>query len=306
MGATSFEFVIQDGNKGFPMVTQTRIRRQAMRAVAATRRRTGRYGKHNLRQPEISYTSTETELFPTAVPLEECGRYNDNGVVVHKERSRAGGPAEGHWPNPGMSIADPATDGTLTAAVAAALDTFSPSIFLSDVQLFMKGYSVQPEDLSALTSIRLPPLASATLTTRPGKLRDFLSGRQWSYFEYLYSRYGQSKCLDDATRCLVMAAEHLLAPSLRTSSGAILAQYGAALESLRKAVNDPDGCVQSNTLCAVNMLQLFSVSGSPIRISPTVSLVLDWRHSALTLSRFYIPPRARHRHGPSILLDACG
>jgi hypothetical protein len=55
-----------------------------MKVVAAARWQTGRYGKHNLRQHTISYTETESELSPTAVPIGEC---EGNCFVIHKSAS---------------------------------------------------------------------------------------------------------------------------------------------------------------------------------------------------------------------------
>jgi hypothetical protein len=140
----------------------------------------------------------------------------------------------------------------------------------SGLELFMMDYSVQPADLSALTSIHITPVAVAVLTAQPGKPRDLLSSRQWSYFEHLYSQYGHSACLDDAIRCLIMVAQCLLAPSSRTSSGVILAQYGAALKSLQKAISDPDCWADPETLCATNICKSFLSVGSHINVPTNI------------------------------------
>ncbi|KAB5562766.1 hypothetical protein GE09DRAFT_1109617 [Coniochaeta sp. 2T2.1] len=264
MAPTSFEFVVQQGDKAFSKVTQTKIRRQAMKAVAAARRQTGQYGKHNLRQHEISYTSTESSsdssLSPTAVPVggdAEC----DSRAVVHKKRSNTGGRGGEHYPKGETEPLDP------DQAVLAALHKLSSTMFHSELELFMMDYSIQPADLSALTTIHIAPVASAIFTAEPSKLRDLLACRQWSYFEHLYSRYGQSPCLDDAIRCLIIVCQGILAPSPKTSSGMILAQYGKALKSLQEAINEPTGWANVDTLCATNILQLFSAvypqAGSP-------------------------------------------
>ncbi|OIW31239.1 hypothetical protein CONLIGDRAFT_631160 [Coniochaeta ligniaria NRRL 30616] len=249
MAPPSFEFVVQEGNLAPSKITQTKIRRQAMKAVAAARRHTGRYGKHNLRQHTVSYTKTDSDLSPAAVPVED----RDKRVVVHKKRSDHGRGDDDHYPN--QEIACRATDET----VAMAPTKLSTSWFFSGLELFMMDYSIQPADLSALTSIHLGLVASALFAVQPAKLKELLSCRQWSYFEHMYSRYGHSACLDDAIRCLIMGAQYLLAPSSRTSSGMILAQYGTALKSLQKAINDPNGWADPDTLCATHILQLFSV-----------------------------------------------
>jgi hypothetical protein len=250
MASSSFEFVVHEGDKAFSKVTQTKIRRQAMKAVAAARRQTGKYGKHNLRQHAASYTKTDSEMSPASVAVED----RDKRVVVHKKRSKHGGGNDDHYPN--QETAYSATDET----VAMALNKLSSSVFFSELELFMMDYSIQPADLSALTSIHLGPVASAIFALQPAKLRKLLSCRQWSYFEHLYSRYGHSACLDDAIRCLIMVAQHVLAPSSRTSSGVILTHYGTALKSLQKAIHDPHGWADPDTLCATHILQLFSVS----------------------------------------------
>lgn len=257
MGSDSFEFVVQDGDKAFSKDTQKKIRRQAMKAVAAARRQTGQYGQHNLRQHAASYTKTDSDLTPTAVPIPNPNR--DKRVEVHKKPLRYGGGDDDQYPN--KENARRASDETVAAAALAQLGS---SMFFSGLELFMKDYSVQPVDLSALTAIHVGPLASAVFSSQPGKLKDLLSCRQWSYFEHMYSRYGHSACLDDAIRCLIMAIQHILAPSPRTSSRVILAQYGRTLQSLQKAINDLHGWADPDALCATHILQLFAVSDVPM------------------------------------------
>jgi hypothetical protein len=252
----SFEFVLHEPVKGISKVTQTKIRRQAMKAVAAARRQAGQYGKHNLRQSAVSFAQTDLDLSPTAVPI----RIRDTrGAAVHKRSIAAtDGGVEGRDQIPNQANARPAAD----RQTDITLYSLTSPVPLTGIELFMKHYSVRPADLSALTSIRMAPVAAQAFTTDPRTLKDLLSCRQWSYFEYLYARYGHSPCLDDAIRCLIVASQAVLAPSSKTSNAAVLSHYGTALKSLQKAINDPTRWSDPDTLCAANMLQLFDVSPS--------------------------------------------
>lgn len=293
MAPTSFEFVAQEGDKAFSKGTQTKIRRQAMKAVAAARRETGHYGKHNLRQHATSYTKTDSNLSPAALPFKDC----EKRIEVHKKRPPYGGGDDDHYPN--QEIAYRTTDET----IAMALTKLSSSMFFSGLELFMMDYSIQPADLSALTSIHLGPVASAFFTMQPAKLRDLLSCRQWSYFEHLYSRYGHSACLDDAIRCLIMVAHDLVAPSSRSSSDVILRQYGTALKSLQRAINDPDGWANPDTLCATHMLQLFSVSLPSHHVFPSLPSLHEILISNMPSQVLY--PAACNAHTWSHHLSGC-
>lgn len=248
MALSSFEFVIQEPDKGFSKVTQTKIRRQAMKAVAAARRQAGQYGKHNMRQNVVLNTVTDSVLPSTVLPIG-----SDKGVMAHKKRTDTDEGDDYHCPNPVNGR--PATTQT-----ESSLNDFRTTIPLSGLELILMDYSVQPADLSALTSINIAPVATSILVMQPAKLRDLLSSRQWSYFEHLYARYGHSACLDDAIRCLITVAQDLLAPSSRTSNALILSRYGTALKSLQEAIDTPNGWSDPDTLCATNMLQLFAVS----------------------------------------------
>jgi hypothetical protein len=256
MSPASYEFVMQEGPKGFSKVTQKKIRRQAMMAVAAARRQSGRYGKHNLCQHAVSHGKAESELAPIAVPIGD--RSDTRMLVVHRDKGlpRNGvqkGPDEDQSANERVSYLS--TEETM----ATALNKLRTSMFYSELELFLMDFSVEPADLSALTCVHVASAVRNILTTQPDKLKDVLSSRQRSYFEHLYSRFGQAACLDDAIRCLIMVAQDLLAPSARTSQRAILAQYGRALESLQRALNDQHKWADPDTLCATKLLQLFSV-----------------------------------------------
>lgn len=231
----TFEFVIQGPkSNGFSKETRTRIRRQAMKAVGAARRQSGRYGKHNQRQspPELRQKTIDIAL-----------RLAPQACVVEEGKTGRKDTADASWPS----------DRTCSLTVPSPMP-------LSGIDAMVRDHGICPTDLSALTSAHIGRVASKILSSHSRMLVSLLSYPSWSYFSMIPGRFGYSSCLDDAVLCLMGKARILLAPSSKTSETLILSNYGKALQSLQSAVNNPALCTSADVLCATEVLALFEVS----------------------------------------------
>lgn len=106
--------------------------------------------------------------------------------------------------------------------------------------------------------------ASSLLQLDSSQLPGVLAYRQWSYFSFVPPRFGHVAALDDAFQCLLTITHSLLVPNHRQSDRVILHRYGKALQSLQKAVDEPNSRYYSEILCATGMLSIFEVSLSAL------------------------------------------
>ncbi|KAL7952691.1 hypothetical protein V8C34DRAFT_104109 [Trichoderma compactum] len=134
---------------------------------------------------------------------------------------------------------------------------------LSGLELLVKDQGLDPLDLSSLTSVHIGPITSPLLQLDSSQLPGVLAYRQWSYFSFVPPHFGHVAALDDAFQCLVTITHSLLVPSHRQSDRVILHRYGKALQSLQKAVDEPNIRYYSETLCTTGRLAIFELLNSP-------------------------------------------
>ncbi|PKK54283.1 hypothetical protein CI102_1725 [Trichoderma harzianum] len=143
------------------------------------------------------------------------------------------------------------------------MSSLLPPMPLSGLELLVKDQGLDPFDLSSLTTVHIGPIASSLLQLDSSQLPGVLAYRQWSYFSLIPPRFGHVAALDDAFQCLVTITHSLLVPNHRQSDRVILQQYGKALQSLQKAVDEPNSRYYSEILCATGMLSIFELLNSP-------------------------------------------
>lgn len=321
--ATRYEFVIQGQNpRSYTKETQTKIRRQAMRAAAQARKAAGNYGKRNVRQQRLVVQSTDEEAAGAAgAELESgqisppgtlnsassststsssppSGRSNSDSVEPPSSRSSVGsgdGLSSGEdsppltGPDPDELLVPLGSSGARKASSASAWSSSASSQYSqylvpydasrqrrhalmpsrmppSGFDMLVVEYGIHPQDLSGLTSIHIGPIASNVLGQGPTKLLpQVMRCRQWSYFDFVASRYGRGHpCLDDALRCIALKTRAVLVPDQRRYNTEALAQYGRSLRSLQRAIDDPKSWVSADVLCATEILSLFEVSRNDV------------------------------------------
>ncbi|KAL8855135.1 MAG: hypothetical protein Q9221_000041 [Calogaya cf. arnoldii] len=99
------------------------------------------------------------------------------------------------------------------------------------------------------------------LRDRPDRLLDMLRCKRWSYFEYLPSRFGLTRCLDDAICCIAARVRQWINIPAEPDRQA-LGLYSKAVKSLQAALEDPVGCYHPDVLCATEIMAIFELLDS--------------------------------------------
>ncbi|KAI1379011.1 hypothetical protein F4677DRAFT_410311 [Hypoxylon crocopeplum] len=213
--------------------TRTRVRSHAMRATAASRRKTGTWGKRNLRQ------------LPENPILDEVTR----GHSISTDDKACTGT--------GSTVYQPNTD----SASSKSLWRFPrpTNMPLSGLELLAAEIGIHILDISALTEIQCGWTACAIFTSQRSSIKGLISRRQSSYLYCAASRYGHNTYLDEALRCVAIRAKRIIAPSSQSFDKSESLHYVAALNSLQKAINDDGERQRPDVLCAINLLSLFEL-----------------------------------------------
>ncbi|KAF2497719.1 hypothetical protein BU16DRAFT_537341 [Lophium mytilinum] len=222
-----FEFVSQafndDGSK--QSVDRKRVRKQAMRAVAGSRRARGNYGQHNLRQYPIMLLDEEVNQI----------RIRENGPEATSQTQRAPRRISCSIPS------NPAARGFESMRMRFGIDIL---------------------ELPKLTSSHLARLASSRLASEPAIFAGLLQCKQVSYIGHVPARYGNSVCMEDAASCLAAKMRRMLCPSdSAVTDVMVLRLYNKALKSLQNAIKDPVQVLDPDTLCATELLATFEFLG---------------------------------------------
>ncbi|KAI3325320.1 hypothetical protein HD806DRAFT_492649 [Xylariaceae sp. AK1471] len=218
--------------------TRTKVRSHAMKATAASRKKTATWGKRNLRQlPGYRITNDAPPGISSSMPNDETS--TDTVGALGQTRGAFAPSKPTEWSPMAVNI--------------------SPAMPLAGIELLAAEFGVHILDLSALTSIQCGWTACAILASRPSWINGLVSRRQPSYLHCVASRYGSNSCLDEALRCVAIRAKRVLSPSCLPFDLSESLQYGAALKSLQKAVDDVEERSQPEVLGAINLLSLFEL-----------------------------------------------
>ncbi|KAL9032986.1 MAG: hypothetical protein Q9180_006191 [Flavoplaca navasiana] len=115
-----------------------------------------------------------------------------------------------------------------------------------------------PISLSGLTSLHVSPATARPLRDKPVRLLEILRARKSSYYDYLPSRFGHTKCLDDAVQCVAARVRQWLDKPAGPNRLA-LELYSKAVRSLQAALEDPLLCRHPDVLCAAEIMIIFEL-----------------------------------------------
>ncbi|KAL8952704.1 MAG: hypothetical protein Q9222_001403 [Ikaeria aurantiellina] len=115
--------------------------------------------------------------------------------------------------------------------------------------------------LSGFTDLHTGRATAQPLHEQPDRLHEILTCKQWSYFTYIPSRFGNTKCLDDAV-CCVAARVRQWITNPGQPNRAVIELYAKAVKSLQAALNDPSQYILSDVLCATEVLAIFELLDS--------------------------------------------
>lgn len=113
-------------------------------------------------------------------------------------------------------------------------------------------------ELPALTSFHIGCITGLTIANQRMPLADAMRYRQWSYIPFLPGRYGYNACLDAAIRCVIVRVREWIGACVKPSQAAT-SLYTRALKSLQAAMDDPIQRMQSEVLCASQVLSVYEV-----------------------------------------------
>ncbi|OAL32036.1 hypothetical protein AYO22_00906 [Fonsecaea multimorphosa] len=220
-----FEFINSTPAQLSPsQATRVRIRKQAMKKVAAARRRRGTYGKHNLRQlPNF--------LHPTQSSSPEDQEHSQS---KHLQMDRRG-----------LRDLDP------------------PSLLQADYSHLIVSAHFSILNICPLASLHLGLAKVSHFTSDPVHMRDifiFPYGGN-SLLSFVPSRYGQTPSLTYAADCVVERLRGIVDSNRVPSGGPTVAsRYVKALKCLQAALDDRELCMKPETLCATELLGIFEVT----------------------------------------------
>lgn len=229
----AYLFVDSSSDAGIPTGRDVRqlIQRQAMSRVAAIRRRGGSWGQHNRRQ----------------YPVFQRGSEGQAAVKDDSPASRS------------ISAVSSPQEQVSTPAKMARM-VIPPTISSTGYESMRIDYGFDLLDVSALITFHTGRVTARLLSSEPFRLIHVLRCRQWSYFSFLPSRYGDNASLDNAAHCVAAKLRQWMSSPSDTPDSNVLSLYSKSLTSLQSALNDPIVCLEPETLCATAILAIYEVN----------------------------------------------
>lgn len=240
------------------------IRKQAMKRVAAARRKEGNYGKHNLRQFPIFVVDGNNGNGAPSVARKGPAELNQGGKATRSTRgngkqtqniSRAQGDVEKKDANHSPEV------NSNSEQMLALVQTRSmpASLPAKGYELMSMNTDFNILDLSTLATLHIGRTVRGALSQDPHHLIHQLRAyKRWSYLSFLPSRYSQVTCLSDATNCVIARARQIIFPG-NNWEAAVITFYLRALNSLQKALDSPKERYQPEVLCATEILAMYEV-----------------------------------------------
>ncbi|KAH6651629.1 hypothetical protein BKA67DRAFT_660424 [Truncatella angustata] len=272
MVAIQFEWINSDHDcQRYGADKRRAIRVQAMKSVAASRKKTGTWGKQNTRQTEIvicdndsSNSNSESpcnsgkgrELHRSSIRARDALKTKAHAIPIVRYLKSDGIPATA---GPGASALTQL--GQWNARPPRGMPLFGFEHLSADV-------GVNVLDLDELTGVATGQVAASMLSEHRTSLDKLIVRRRQSYLFHIPARYGHSACLDDAIRCVASKAKRVLLPNNPASAGGeldLFGLYGKALRSLQAAVDDSNDWTDPSILAAIEILSICELLDSPSR-----------------------------------------
>ncbi|KAL3437878.1 hypothetical protein BDV09DRAFT_161188 [Aspergillus tetrazonus] len=200
----------------------------------------------------------------------------DTRVLIRRQAARSGrkqlraqSASQRKDSTPGDSRAIVIHGVELTDNILAELDnddrpidhSIAPQPSFTGYEALRATYNFDITYLASFTDVDLGKTAALRLQSQPSLLSNLLQQRSTSFLSYLPSRYGSSRCLDDAIHCVAARAGQMFGYADRAA--AIPRLYGKALKSLQHALSDPKSCMEVDVYCATRLLTLYEFISPP-------------------------------------------
>ncbi|KAL8703747.1 MAG: hypothetical protein Q9201_003072 [Fulgogasparrea decipioides] len=230
---------------------RTIIRKQAMSKAAVARKRRGMYGKRIVCQYPV-----HLNVLDQPERNQETYEPRDTSIRHDTDQHHDLDQVETVVKSPHNSEL-PVSDLFQTSDVPA-LDWIPASPPSTGYEAARIRYGFDVVALSPLTALHVGRATAQPLHANPARLLDILQNKQWSYFDFLPGRFGQTQCLDDAICCVVARVRQWITthgePCRQT-----LGLYARAVKSLQTALDDPATRLHPNVLCATEVLSIFEL-----------------------------------------------
>jgi len=240
---SSFTFIVSNGPKlQADAATRQTIRKQAMKDVGIARRRKGNYGKQNTRQLVCTSNPKQLAVRPSSSP--------DSSETLTSDSSDA---SDRTYDEEVVErqLARPRRKANALVGIQS-LQTMS---LASAYEMARAEFNVDILDLAMLCHFNVGKATIPILSADPSRLAALLGQQQWSYLEYVPTRYGISPCLTAAANCVLAKVQAVLSPQAR-SLECVWNLYTKALQTLQNAIADETSCMKPDVLCATQLLSL--------------------------------------------------
>ncbi|KAL4749965.1 hypothetical protein BDW72DRAFT_176799 [Aspergillus terricola var. indicus] len=139
--------------------------------------------------------------------------------------------------------------------------SIAPQLSSTGYEALRATYNFDIICLASFADVDLGKTAALRLQSQPSLLSNLFQQRSTSFLSYLPSRYGSSRCLDDAIHCVAARAGQMF--GYADKAAAIPRLYGKALKSLQHALSDPKSCMGVDVYCATRLLTLYEFISPP-------------------------------------------
>ncbi|KAL8697867.1 MAG: hypothetical protein Q9224_002113 [Gallowayella concinna] len=221
-----------------------------MSKAATARKRSCAWGKHIMHQPCISQTACGQEERKSGI-LGPQGDDIESGPDIESLDSIE--PVVSFAGYPGV-----ANGGLHQLRGTQPADPIPASPSSTGYEAMRIRFDFDVVKLSGLTAIHVGSATARHIRDKPDRLLEVLRSEQWSYFEYVPSRFGQTRCLDEAICCIAALVRQWITGVGKPDLVA-LELYSRALRSLQVALNDPFLYYKPDVPCATQIMSIFEL-----------------------------------------------
>lgn len=235
------------------LAIRAKIRKQAMKKAAITRRANGHYGKQNLRQLPV-FDQSITEVVSGSRLVQTESRIIPIPDVVNLD-------PEDDDARPKSPRDVPSNKERIRQANVAPVFRIMNRMSSMGYESARIEFDFDLRVLGSLTTFHVGRACIGTINAHSSHLvQNFRP--QWSFFSYVPSRYGENTCLTLATNCLLSRIRQILNPERSYWKSRVILSYVEALRGLQKAIDSPSERYNPEVLCATEILALYEVCKS--------------------------------------------